>query len=168
MSEHEEPPPSYTAHTEDSQSTASSSSSSSRRPPRRHATVPPSGSQAFDNATNYHYVSMTHGCIEDKWVIDPMRRVPASLLPPLRYGESATTRSNLRLETLNGNISADVTLVQSPRRDSDRKKTILFAKTHHGNIGFRLVSTGNPTFYNTKAFSDRTIRHLIYAGCQLT
>jgi hypothetical protein len=164
MSDHAELPPSYTARAEDYLATASSPSSSSGRPPRRHVTVPTSGAQAFPNAINHHCVSMTRGSIKDKWVIDPMRHVPSSL----RYGESATKKANLRLETLHGNICADVTLVQSAPNDSTVKTTILFVKTQYGNIDFRLVSKQihfPPVQEANLNLFDRTIIcRLIHAG----
>ena len=72
--------------------------------------------------TNYTSISQRYGSIKGRWVINPSLSIPSSVLPPLPEGTSEDARKNLFLETKDGKIEADVTLLPCSVPDSGDEK----------------------------------------------
>jgi hypothetical protein len=123
-----DPPPAYTA------SAAASNSSTSRGPP----------SSAFRNKpSNYISLNRTNDSIKGKFVIDPFITVPRSLLPQLDRDETDENRKNLKLDSRNGSIDADITLLSGTEsvglEEAKRKKrTALDIRSANGYINAKL------------------------------
>lgn len=99
--------------------------------PTRRTTLP------TPKASNFVSVSKANGAIKGAWAIDPSLPVPSLLLPPLERGETERSRRNFYLQTNNGAITADVTLVTG-LSGSSRSAAAFEASTYNGSVKFSL------------------------------
>lgn len=99
-------------------------------PPYEPAPPTPPGTELLGPRTNYVFVSKKDGSIRGTWTIDSKFQVPEDLLAPGAKEE----RHNLSLQTKDGDLSANVSLLSpGPERAS------IFLDTKDGNIKLVLV-----------------------------
>lgn len=91
-----------------------------------------------------NYVSLAKGDypIKRRYAIDPYISVPLSLLAPLEDGETEVDRKNLKLNTTDGNINADIWVLGGGREGADlkEKRATLDLSSNDGSITVRMVS----------------------------
>ena len=89
-------------------------------------------------------------------MINPSLSIPSSVLPPLPEGTSEDARKNLFLETKDGKIKADVTLLPCSVPDSGDekgrrgKRVVLYAKTSDGRVVFKMACFCSVVFVKEK------------------
>lgn len=89
-------------------------------------------------AINHVLVSRTNGSIRSPYVIDSSIEIPTSLLPPLPRGE--TTRHNLSLETRNGLIDTDISIVSTVSKgETGNNRVTVYLKSAKGPVTAKVV-----------------------------
>lgn len=90
-------------------------------------------------AINHVLVSRTNGSIRSPYVIDSSIEIPTSLLPPLPRGE--TTRHNLSLETRNGLIDTDISIVSTDatKGETENNRVTVYLKSAKGPVTAKVV-----------------------------
>ncbi|KAH7909844.1 hypothetical protein BJ138DRAFT_181534 [Hygrophoropsis aurantiaca] len=105
------------------------------------AAGPPSTAQP----TNFLSLSERDAHIRGCYTIDPLMRVPASLLAPLKPEMSEEDRHNLDLRTKDGNIDAEIWLVGRKPEDLptvSKKRTTLYLYSKDGNVQAKVNTVG--------------------------
>jgi len=132
----------------------------SQSPPINTSTsMPPSLPRTRNKATNYTYISRTNRSIRGSFVIDPLLTVPRL---PLSVHEREGNRKNLKLNSRNGPIDADITLLSGTESLSlgeakRKKRTTIDIRADNGSVDTRL-RTESPSGilipFKLKAISD--------------
>ena len=86
--------------------------------------------------TNYFLVQRKDGSIHGRWTIDTTVQVPPSLLSTLPRG--VTVRPNMRLETKDGSINAEVHVMGAVER------ALIEADTKDGYVVIKVVRQVDP------------------------
>jgi len=121
MPQTDEPPPTYT-----------SVQSSSAPPPPPPAGPSPSPCTP-SNVLNFVSISREHASIKEILTVDPSLYIPESFRAPLAKGETESTRKNVRLETVHGQLLAEINLVQDKgalETQSPQRASIHLSSTH--------------------------------------
>ena len=95
-------------------------------------------------STNYLAITKTARPISGEWVINTSLRLPTTVLPPLREGDSEDSRPHVYLKNKLGPITASVELA----RGSGRAHIIL--KTFCGPISLKLEVSLVRSVYQTR------------------
>jgi hypothetical protein len=108
----------------------------------------PSPSLLKSRSINYISLDRADNAIKGHFIIDPSMVIPRSLLPPLA-GEAEEDRKNLRMNTANGSIDVDVTLIGGTKSlgfDDVRRnrRTTLDINSDNGPVNVRLRTSGTP------------------------
>ncbi|KAH7921839.1 hypothetical protein BV22DRAFT_1131929 [Leucogyrophana mollusca] len=119
-------PPAYTDHLQDAQPTNDA-----------YPTGPPLKAQP----TNFLSLHEKDGHIRGCYTIDPLMRVPTSLLAPLGANESEEDRRNLDLRTKDGHVDAEIWLLGRKVEDLptiSKERTTLYLSSRDGNVSARV------------------------------
>ncbi|KAK7445479.1 hypothetical protein VKT23_014896 [Stygiomarasmius scandens] len=100
---------------------------------------PPSYASVVQQTTNVkpsNFVSITqqNNSVKGAFVIDPSLKAPPSWLPILPDGETGADRQNLLLESKNGSVQADISVLSTELLDEGHRKVTLTAKSTNGSV----------------------------------
>lgn len=116
-----------------------------------------SPSESGAKTVNYLLISRVHESVEETLTIDPTLFVPVFLRPPLILGETEHTQSNLRLESVFKQVSADIAFSERVEdlgntargTAAGAKRAQIHIGSSHGDISVRIVSGSLYTASNT-------------------
>ncbi|KAF7343695.1 hypothetical protein MSAN_01949400 [Mycena sanguinolenta] len=97
-----------------------------------------------DSVRPMNFLSISRGntSIKGKYVIDPRIKIPQAMLPPLAEDETEATRRNVFLDSIYGNIDADIFVVG----DGDLKQNFvsMLMKSTNGSVVVRVHASAAP------------------------
>jgi hypothetical protein len=109
---------------------------------------------------NYLYITQGNKAIKGTWFVDPNLQIPAAMMPVIPDGDR---RQNLRIESHNGSVAADITIV-----GNGPGKAYLDVLSHNGSVRVSVVSHFDKPLsryicircsYHLYPSSTRTTRH---------
>ncbi|EGO03232.1 hypothetical protein SERLA73DRAFT_174687 [Serpula lacrymans var. lacrymans S7.3] len=132
----------------------------------------PSHPPLTSKPTNFLSLTPKDRSITGCYAINPFLSIPASLLAPLLEGESEADRKNLDLQSKQGYIDVDISLMTPDESDSNlnpKSRATLYLSSNHGSVSTRVYAVGRPIpfFLNVNCPNGQVTVYLPRSFCGL-